>query len=142
MLFIIAVIGWTLTVAVCVFAWMKGGAAERWGSLLNLAGVICAQAAYLLPRDSRDLAMLVADGLMAFGLLALAVRYMSAWIGAAMLLQATQFLLHTYYFVMELAHDKLFGMVNDAVTFGILACIFSGILANWRASRRTAGSTA
>lgn len=139
MLFILAVFGWTLTVAVCVLAWLRGGTAERWGSGLNLIGTVCAQAAYLLAPGSRDVALLIVDGVLAMGLLLLAVRYMSLWIGGAMLLQATQFILHTYYFVMELPHDRLFGVANDAVTFGILACILAGIVRAWL-RRRTAAA--
>jgi hypothetical protein len=139
---LIMVIPWTLTIGVCAFAWWKGGVPERWGGTLNLFTSIFALAAHSLPVDSRDTALLIADGLLAFGLLLLAVRYASLWIGAAMMLQAIQFILHAYYFVMEVGHNRLFAIVNDLVTLGILTCIFTGTVATWRKGARAAAAAA
>ncbi|MDB5430762.1 MAG: hypothetical protein JWP35_1878 [Caulobacter sp.] len=129
---LILITGSTLILGVCLFAWWKGGPAERWGGTLNVFVAACALAALLLPPNSRQTAVLVADGLLAFGLLLLAVRYANLWIGAAMLLQATQFVLHTFYYIMEKRHDPFFGLVNNLVSLGILLCIFGGTLLSWR----------
>jgi heme/copper-type cytochrome/quinol oxidase subunit 4 len=120
-------------VGVCLFAWWRGGPAEQWGSTINLiAGAGAILARYILHHDSLDVALLFADGVLAFGLLLLGVRYASLWIGAAMILQAVQFLLHTYYFVLELRHDRLFSFVNNLVSLGMLICMVAGAMLSWR----------
>jgi hypothetical protein len=128
---LILIVGWALIIGACVFAWWKGGPAERWGGVVNLAVSILGLPIYLLPVGSRQTSLLMVDGLLAFGLLLLAVRYTSLWIGTAMLLQAVQFMLHTYYFVMELRHDALFAIVNNMVLVGIVLCIVGGTMLSW-----------
>ena len=129
-----------LTIAACLFAWWKGESAERWGGTINLIAATGAVIARLvLHAEIRDVTVLIADGVLAFGLLFLGVRYASLWIGAAMLLQAVQFLLHTYYFVLEVAHDRLFSLVNNLVSLGVILCICGGTMLTWqRRTRRAA----
>jgi hypothetical protein len=140
-IFIFGIVIDVLVVAVCSLAWWKGDVAERWGSTINLVGTVTAFFAhYVLARDALDVALLFADGFLAFGLLFLGVRYASLWIGAAMLLQAVQFLLHTYYFVLEIQHDLGYAVVNNLVSLGILAAIFAGILRSLRRRLRSAAA--
>lgn len=130
-----------LIISATVFAWWKGGPAERWGSAVNLlSGLGSVVASMVLHGGARDVTLLFCDGFLAFGLLFLGVRYANLWIGAAMLLQAIQFLLHTYYFVMELRHDRLFVVVNNLVSLGIVICIVAGSYLSWR--RRAAPAAA
>jgi hypothetical protein len=135
--YLVTAIGCLLTVAVCLFAWVKGASAERWGGTLNVATFVFALLAHVLPAGPREMALLIVDGVLAFGLLILAVRYVSLWIGAAMLLQAGQFVLHAFYFIMEQPHDATFAMVNNGVSVGILVCIAAGTALSWR--KRKAG---
>ncbi len=130
---LIPLIGWGATLLVCAFAWWKGGQAERLGASLKLAtSVIAFGVHHLLKQDSISGALLTADGVLAVGFLALAIRYASLWIGAAMLLQAGQFSLHAWYLVSGMDRDRFYAIANNLVTIGILVCILVGTLISWR----------
>jgi hypothetical protein len=73
-------------------------------------------------------ALLVVDFAFAVILLVLAVRFANLWVGAAMIFQAAQFSLHSYYLVMELPHDRLHAWINNADNWGILISIFVGTI--------------
>lgn len=141
---LIPLIGWAATFVVCGLAWWKGRQAERLGASLKLAtSVIALGIHHLLKQDSISVALLTADGVLAVGFLALAIRYASLWIGAAMLLQAGQFSLHAWYLVSGLQRDRLYAISNNLITVGILTCILVGTLIAWRRrSRATPGQTA
>ena len=130
---------WLLTFGICLLAWTKGGAAERQGALLVLAISVLTALAVLLPtEDLRRPCYLILDGLLGLGLLRLALRHTSAWLGLAMLLQAAQFSLHAYYLVADKRYGALYATVNNVVTFGVLACLLTGTLLAWRRRRRGA----
>jgi len=57
-----------------------------------------------------------------------------------MLLQAVQFTLHAWYMLGEKKPDFFHGVVNNAVTMGILLCIAFGTATAWR--RRVAAQKA
>ncbi|MDP1962217.1 MAG: hypothetical protein Q8K93_08455, partial [Reyranella sp.] len=84
---------------------------------------------------SRTVPVLIGEGLLAFGFLALAIRYASLWLGAAMILQGIQFSLHAFYLVMERGHDRLFAAVTNVVTMGIIIGILVGTTLAWRQAR-------
>lgn len=136
-------IGWIATLLVCGLAWWKGGRAEQLGASLKLITSLTALAIHrLLNQDSISGALLTADGVLAVGFLALAIRYASLWIGAAMLLQAGQFSLHAFYLVSGLEHDRFYAVANNMVTIGILVCILTGTLIAWRRKARAAAQAA
>lgn len=136
---LIPLIGWVATLGVCALAWWKGEQAERLGASLKLAtSVIALGVHHLLKQDSISGALLTADGVLAVGFLALAIRYASLWIGAAMLLQAGQFSLHAWYLVSGLQRDRFYAIANNLVTVGILICILVGTLIAWRRRHRAA----
>ena len=132
-LLLVAIIG------VAVFAWVKGGTPERIGSAVNLAGT----AVFYLGQRFSSLngfapGLLILDGVLGVSFLALALRYTSLWLGAAMLLQAAQFSLHAFYYVTKKPFDLLFAAVNNIVSWGILICIVAGTVASWMNNRRAA----
>ncbi len=134
------VIGWAATLAVLVFAWWRGGSAERYGATLKIAtSLVALSVHHLLNQETISVALLVADGVLAIGFLILAIRYSSLWIGAAMLLQAGQFSLHAYYLVSALERDRLYAVANNLITLAILLCILAGTVIAWRARIRAAG---
>lgn len=125
-------------VGVTLFAWLKGGWPERMGATLNLV----AAALFLVLQFGMSAAalapgLLVLDGIFGLGLLILAIRYASLWLGAAMLLQAAQFSLHAFYYVTAKPFDTLFAVVNNVVSWGILIAIVAGTCASWLNSRRS-----
>ena len=85
-----------------------------------------------------SLALLIIDGVLGLGFLLLALRYTSLWLGAAMLLQAGQFSLHAFYYVTTKPVDRLFAVVNNVVSWGILLAILAGVGASWLNSRKLA----
>ncbi|MGZ6016700.1 MAG: hypothetical protein ACXWKM_13235 [Phenylobacterium sp.] len=125
-------------VLICVFAFAKGGWAERIGAAVILANTL----AYILNETTfhNPVANLVIDALTAVAFLAVAVRYASFWQGAVMLLYATQFSLHAFYFVLERPRDMLHVIVNDGVFYAILACLAAGTGLAWRRRRRAASA--
>lgn len=136
---LIPLIGWGATLLVCALAWWKGGRAEQLGAGLKLATSLIVLVVHLvLKQGSISGALLTADGVLAVGFLALAIRYASLWIGAAMLLQAGQFSLHAWYLVGEMPRDRFYAIANNLVTISILLCILVGTLISWSARRRAA----
>lgn len=124
--------------AVTLFAWLKGGWPERIGATANLAATVVVFVLIReLGRDGFGLSLLVIDGLLGLVFLALAVRYTSLWLGGAMLLQAAQFSLHAFYYVGARPMDLLFAVVNNTVSWGVLACILAGTIAAWRGAGRS-----
>lgn len=124
---------------VTVFAWAKGGWPERLGASLNLLiAVLFLVLQFGMPPAMLAPGLLVLDGLLGIGFLALAIRYTSLWLGAAMLLQAAQFSLHAFYYVTAKTFDLLFAVVNNVVSWGILIAIVAGTFASWVQTRRAA----
>ncbi|OHB34107.1 MAG: hypothetical protein A2882_03095 [Phenylobacterium sp. RIFCSPHIGHO2_01_FULL_70_10] len=134
---------WVLLLAVCAFAFSRGGEPERWGAGLILAiTVASALGDALLPQGIFLVARLLAEGALALGFLFVAIRYASLWLGGVMLLQAVQFSLQAYYFVTHRAHDATYVVINNIDFFGILACLTAGTLASSRRRRAFAAQAA
>ena len=125
---------WVLLVTVCLFAFLRGGPAERMGAIfLFVIPLLSAVGDVVLPGRALLVGRLVCDGALALVFLLLAVRYASLWLGGVMLFQAIQFSLQAWYFITGRAHDALYVVINNIDFFGILACLTAGTLA---ASRR------
>jgi hypothetical protein len=130
-------LGWTATLLVCSLAWLRGGAAERWGAVIILVGaVVSLLVQLLLPARPQATVSLFCEGLYGFSFLLLALRYASPWLGGAMLLQAIQFSLHAYYLVGDRPHDLTYRVVNNLNSAGVLICILFGIAVSWRRQTR------
>jgi hypothetical protein len=124
-------------VGVTVLAWVKGGWPERIGSAVNLAGaLVFTLGQQFVGLNGFSLGLLVLDGVLGVSFLVLAIRYASLWLGAAMLLQAAQFSLHAFYYVTTKPFNRLFAVVNNVVSWGILIAIVAGVFASWIQTRR------
>lgn len=124
---------YVIALATCLFAFWKGSGAERLGAGLIVGVVVLAKiAGLLLPASAEPLIRLVGDGLTAVGLLAVALRYASLWLGGAMLLYAAQFTLHSYYFVTARPNDRFHAVVNNIDFIGIILCLAVGTAVSWR----------
>jgi len=117
-------------VLTCLFAFAKGGRAERVGAAIILGNTL----AYILNETQFHnlIANLVIDAVTAMAFLGVALRYASFWQGAVMLLYAMQFSLHAFYFVLERPRDMIHVIVNDVVFFAILVCLAIGTALAWR----------
>ena len=89
---------------VCGLAIWKGNQALRAGAVLILGTWFVTLAASAITRSYVPaISFLASDGILAVGLLFLAVRYSNWWMGAAMMLQALSLALHAGYFAAERA---------------------------------------
>lgn len=122
-------LNWLLLAAVCVGAWRWGGRAERSCAMLVLAAFTIVVLVNLVHGGKFVQGLYLAlDGLLALGLLLLALRHATRWLGVAVLLQAVQFSLHAYYIVVGRRYDGLYVLVNNLVTMGVLICVLAGVI--------------
>lgn len=139
MLYLIVPLIWILIAGTVFLAWWRGGMAERMGALLVLIGGVIVWLIHLLaPVAVQPLALLMGEAGLALGFLLLAMRFLSPWLGVAMLLQAAQFSLHAYYIIGEKPHDYLYKLVNNINTLAILFVILAATLITWRRRSRSA----
>jgi hypothetical protein len=138
MLFAIAYALLAFIAITCLFAFVRGGIAERVGAAIILANLLAGvlnEAAF-----HYELATLATDGLTALALLIVAVRYASFWQGGVMLLYALQFALDAYYLVLERPRDNLHVILNNVDFFGVGLCLGIGTFLSWRLRRRDAAA--
>jgi hypothetical protein len=84
-----------LLVGSCLFAWIKGGAAERWGALLYAGATLLTMGFELATGQSTPVVEeLFLDTAEAAGFLALAVCYNNLWVGVAMMVKGMQLAIH------------------------------------------------
>jgi hypothetical protein len=128
-------------VVFCGFAIWKGSDAVRAGAVLIVATWIVTLAASAVTRSYVPaIAFLASDGIMAVGLLFLAVRYSNWWMGAAMLLQSLALALHAGYFAAEradLSAHVLRGYIlgKNLASAGLLLIILAATVASMRRRR-------
>jgi len=131
-----------LTLVVCLAAIWKGGPAERGGAIVILVLVVLQRICHVLaPQEWRSVIYLTGDGLTALGLLLLAVRFTSLWLGGCMLFYASTFILHSYYLVSgQEEAGALHYWLNNLNFAGIHICLILGTVTSWRkriVARRT-----
>lgn len=130
---LISIVALALVLGMGVFAAWKGGAAERIGAALVLANTILVPlAAAAVPRTVYPLVSLAFDALTAIGLLLVALRYASYWLGGAMLLYGLQFSLHSFYVVTKRPNDLLHAWVNNVNFLAVCLCLAIGTAVAWR----------
>ncbi len=123
----------------CVFALWKGGPAERTGAAVIIVLVVLERLAHALPQGWWPIISLCGDALTALGLLVIAIRYASFWLGGVMLLYAAQFTLHSFYLVTGRSSDTpLHIIISDLNFAAILVCLTAGTTMAWRARLRAA----
>lgn len=131
------IFGWTLILGVSLLAWRLGGRVERQVALLVVVMSLAITLIGLIPDKAiQKPSYFLVDGLFGAGLMVMAMRYTTAWLGVAVLLQAAQFSLHAYYLVGGKMYDTFYAMVNNLVSLGVLVCLTAGCLLAWRKRRR------
>jgi len=145
---LIPALGDMVFIGPALFAWFKGGPAERYGAALYMASVLggifpVMIAGYNLP----SLAELVLDGLVAAGFLWLAIRYNSLWLGAAMMIKGVQLGLHAMHLTdttdpRSFHGANLYLLALDVVSLMISLTIFFAALASMRTRRKARVSRA
>jgi len=121
------------------FAWWKGGPTERVGALFN--AIICLGVTLfqvLVQESFHTIPILIADGVLAVGFLILALRYASLWLGAAMLLQAIGFSMHSMLLMEIVRPGYYYYAVMNLMSVGVLLAIIVGTAKAWSVRRREA----
>jgi hypothetical protein len=118
-------------VGTCLFAWTKGGKAERLGTLMMFVSwigtdVLRALDGHLMPTAL----MFGSDGLLSLGFLFIAVRYSSLWLGLAMLFESFIFGLHAIQ-LGDVDAPRWHGMIvylllNNILNYLVLATLVGG----------------
>ncbi len=119
---------------VCILAWWRGAAAEKYGSLVILIANLIANIAMTLtyPRFP-GFSMCAIDFALASTLLFIAFKYSSIWLGGAMLLQSIALCLQAFDFVGDGPSITVHYVVNDGISYTMIACLVAGLVGSWRA---------
>ena len=135
------VVGNGVLIGSCLFAWLKGRPAERYGGLVYFASAVLDVLLALITRNALPIEQeLFIDGLAAVGFLFLALRYNSLWLGAAMMLKGIQLALHAFHLTGDA--DPRIGPLNvyilalDVGAYLISGTLIAGTIASIRARRR------
>jgi hypothetical protein len=116
------------------FAWWKGAAPERLGTLVFGLGTVAACIWRAMNGEHAAVMPLFAvDLMMALGFLYIAIRYSSLWLGAAMMLLAASFALHATG-LSDPARPRWHGMIiyllaNNILSYLTLAALAGGTVA-------------
>jgi hypothetical protein len=122
----------------CGLALLKGGPAERAGAaLISITWVAVLAASAATQSYVPAIAFLASDAVLAVGLLILAIRYSSWWLGAAMLLQGVGLSLHAAHFAAVRDEESisvlnLYILGKNLASMAVLLAILAGTLASWR----------
>jgi hypothetical protein len=117
----------------CALGLLKGGHADRIGSLLILLAYIACNVALALAGSTfPTTAIFICDFVLAISLLVVALRYSSLWLGCAMMLQSIALCSQGLAFGGEGlgAHEQLW--LNNCVSMLMMACIVAGSISSWR----------
>jgi hypothetical protein len=120
--------------ATCLFAWMKGGAPERMGTLLSVVAWLGADLARGLSHALTPTTILFAsDVLVSLGFLFISVRYSSLWLGLAMLFQSFAFATHAVQ-LGDTDAPRWHGMIiylllNNVLSYLVLLTLAGGTVA-------------
>jgi len=110
-----------------LFALWKGGSAERATAAVVAANMVLGILKGVFLPSQHDQLRFVLDGVTAVVLLLITVRYGAAWMGAVMLLFASQFALHAYYLIAGRdPADYLHALVNNFNNSAMVLCLVLG----------------
>jgi hypothetical protein len=141
----VVILGNGLLVGSCVFAWLNGRPAERYGALVYFVSALLDLPIILITHKTLPIEQeLFIDGLAAVGFLFLAVRYNSLWLGAVMMLKGVQLALHASHLTegadLHIGKMNVYAVALDAVAFLISMALIGGTMASMRARRKASGA--
>jgi hypothetical protein len=126
-------IGLIALILVTALAMTKGGPAERLAALMVLFAWVAVLGAQAISGDVVPaIPLLVTDALLATGLLALAIRYASLWLGAAMMFQAAFFTFHMLHQSGDFTGSRLYLAAMNVVSYCLLITLAGASIASWR----------
>ena len=140
---IYTLIGLVGLIVACVFAWWKGGPAERLGILMLVVSWLGADIARGFSNQMVPLTtMFVSDAVLAAGFLYIAIRYSSLWLGGMMILQAAAFALHATQ-LSDSSAPRWHGwiiylLLNNLINYSLLLVLCGGTFATILRRRKRA----
>jgi hypothetical protein len=125
-----------LLFAACLFAFAKGGSAERWGAILiGISWLGGDSLSFLLKGvfsiHARELTLLAMDAVLALGLLLLAFRYAKMWLGVAMLMLSGELALHGAVMGDWGLPFLEYIMLNNFLSFGLVLLLAGATATAW-----------
>jgi len=127
--------------AACAFAWLKGGPAERLGTLFLAVDWLTTTAFRALSGESVPvITMFVSDLTLSLCFLFIAIRYSSVWLGAAMLSHASMLAAHAMA-LSDTGRPRWHGMyiyllANNVLSYLTLLALVGGTVATLVKRRR------
>jgi hypothetical protein len=126
-----------------VFAFAKGGSAERWGAALICISWLGGDAVSFLLRtvfskQYLELTLLFMDAGLAVGLLILALRFAKMWLGLAMFMQSGELALHGIAIADWGLSFKSYALFNNLISFSLLTTLAVATSIRWFDRSRTA----
>lgn len=127
--------------AVWIFAFWRGGAAERWGAAVassnQIAFLVFAYAVEWTGAAQTNLfVQLFLDGAAAVALLLVLLRFGRPWLGLVMLLYALQFALQSVYLVGQIKKNNWHIYINNLNFIAIHITLAVGTAQHWLRLRR------
>ena len=118
------------------FAFFKAGVAERLGAILVCTSWLGGDAVSfflkdLLSQQSLETTLLVMDGALALGFLALALRFTKMWLGTAMLMQSGELALHGAAMADWGLSFKTYLIFNNLLSFGLILLLICATVIEW-----------
>jgi hypothetical protein len=125
-----------LLFAACLFAFAKGGPAERWGAILIWISWLGGDGLSFLLKGifsthARELTLLAMDAVLALGLLLLAFRYAKLWLGVAMLMLSGELALHGAVMGDWGLPFFEYIMLNNFLSFGLVLLLAGATATAW-----------
>lgn len=129
-----------LLLGTCLLAWRVGDRPEREGAVLYAFAwlvfdlILIGSHRLGLGRTEQFsiLLNLLSDLVLAIGLLVIALKYMSLWLGAAMWIQSLCFVIHALMLDGESAGQRIYISATNLLSFAVLGCLLFGSLVSWR----------
>ncbi len=121
------------------FAWWQGGSAERYSAAaLGLTWIAGLLGQAFTGEDVPALTILLADWALAIGLLALALRFRSSWLGFGLMVQGASMTLNAMYFQEPGRHPDYYLIGIDGLSLAMLVLLVVGTLLAMRSRRAVA----
>lgn len=135
-------IGFIALVAICAFAYAKGGVAERYGAALICLSWLSGDDislffGKLFSPQMLEITYLVMDAALAVGFLFIALRFAKIWLGVAMLMQSGELALHGAILADWGFQYRQYVICNNLLSAGLLLLLATATVAAWMRRVRT-----
>ncbi|MEY4248571.1 MAG: hypothetical protein RJA87_204 [Pseudomonadota bacterium] len=123
------------------FAWWQGGAAERYAAFaIGLTWILGLIGQAVTGEAVPAFTILLADWALAIGLLILALRFRSSWLGFGLMVQGASMTLHAMYFQEPGRHPNYYLVGIDALSLAMLVLLVVATILAMRRRRAVAAA--